>query len=178
MNVLCQFERVIFPRDASASTSGFMIAVYKPCGILRDAAGHILDRFKAVGYCLPTSNKIKYKMEGRWSKSPKHGIQFEVERYEEVISYIHSIQTNDAYTFYTRSFYVKNLTIQVRDRRLGEALQYIIPNKRSVLLLSYFGGYTDTEVANILGISPTSVARRKQSGLIRLRELMEAWFYE
>ena len=86
MNVLCQFERVIFPRDASASTSGFMIAVYKPCGILRDAAGHILDRFKAVGYCLPTSNKIKYKMEGRWSKSPKHGIQFEVERYEEVIA--------------------------------------------------------------------------------------------
>lgn len=83
--MLCQFERVIFPRDASASTSGFMIAVYKPCGILRDAAGHILDRFKAVGYCLPTSNKIKYKMEGRWSKSPKHGIQFEVERYEEVI---------------------------------------------------------------------------------------------
>lgn len=86
MNVLCQFERVIFPRDASASTSGFMIAVYKPCGILRDSAGQILDRFKAVGYCLPTSNKIKYKMEGRWSKSPKHGIQFEVERYEEVIA--------------------------------------------------------------------------------------------
>lgn len=95
-----------------------------------------------------------------------------------IVSYIHSIQTNDAYTFYTRTFYVKNLTIQVRDRRLGEALQYIIPNKRSVLLLSYFGGYTDTEVANILGISPTSVARRKQAGLIRLRELMEAWFYE
>ena len=63
-----------------------MIAVYKPCGTLRDAAGHILDRFKAVGYCLPTSDKVKYKMEGRWSKKQKHGIQFEVERYEEVIT--------------------------------------------------------------------------------------------
>lgn len=63
-----------------------MIAVYKPCGTLRDAAGHILDRFKAVGYCLPTSDKVKYKMEGRWSKNQKHGIQFEVERYEEVIT--------------------------------------------------------------------------------------------
>ena len=84
--MLCQFEKVIFPRDASASTSGFMIAVYKPCGTLRDAAGHILDRFKAVGYCLPTSDKVKYKMEGRWSKNQKHGIQFEVERYEEVIT--------------------------------------------------------------------------------------------
>lgn len=84
--MLCQFERVIFPRDAAASTSGFMIAVYKPCGTLRDAAGQILDRFKAVGYCLPTSNKVKYRMEGHWSKTQKHGIQFEVERYEEVIT--------------------------------------------------------------------------------------------
>lgn len=84
--MLCQFERVIFPRDAAASTTGFMIAMYKPCGTLRDAAGQILDRFKAVGYCLPTSNKVKYRMEGHWSKTQKHGIQFEVERYEEVIT--------------------------------------------------------------------------------------------
>ena len=84
--MLCQFERVIFPRDAAASTSGFMIAMYRPCGTLRDAAGQILDRFKAVGYCLPTSDKVKYRMEGHWSKTQKHGIQFEVERYEEVIT--------------------------------------------------------------------------------------------
>ena len=72
--MLCKFEKVIFPRDASASNSGFMIAIYKPCGTLRDAAGHILDSFKAVGYCLPTSNKVKYRLEGKWSKSQKHGI--------------------------------------------------------------------------------------------------------
>ena len=84
--MLCKFEKVIFPRDATASNSGFMIAIYKPCGTLRDAAGHILDSFKAVGYCLPTSNKVKYRLEGKWSKSQKHGIQFDVERYEEVIT--------------------------------------------------------------------------------------------
>ena len=63
-----------------------MIAIYKPCGTLRDAAGNVLDSFKAVGYCLPTSNKVKYRLEGKWSKSQKHGIQFDVERYEEVIT--------------------------------------------------------------------------------------------
>ena len=62
-----------------------MIAIYKPCGTLRDAAGNVLDSFKAVGYCLPTSDKVKYRLEGKWSKSQKHGIQFDVERYEEVI---------------------------------------------------------------------------------------------
>ena len=84
--MLCTFERVIFPRDATASSTGFMIAIYKPCGVLRDAAGNILTQFKAVGYCLPTSDKVQYNMTGKWSKSQKHGIQFEVERYEEVIT--------------------------------------------------------------------------------------------
>ena len=84
--MLCTFERVIFPRDATASSTGFMIAIYKPCGVLRDAAGNILTQFKAVGYCLPTSDKVRYNMTGKWSKSQKHGIQFEVERYEEVIA--------------------------------------------------------------------------------------------
>ena len=79
--MLCTFERVIFPRDAAASTTGFMIAIYRPCGVLKDAAGNILDQFKAVGYCLPTSDKVRYNMTGKWSKSQKHGIQFEVERY-------------------------------------------------------------------------------------------------
>ena len=77
--MLCQFEKVIFPREAAANFSGFMIAIYKPCGVLRDAAGNQLDQFKAVGYCLPTSDKVRYRMEGRW-------IQFAVERYEEVIT--------------------------------------------------------------------------------------------
>ena len=84
--MLCTFERVIFPRDAAASTTGFMIAIYRPCGVLKDAAGNILDQFKAVGYCLPTSDKVRYNMTGKWSKSQKHGIQFKVERYEEVIT--------------------------------------------------------------------------------------------
>ena len=70
-------------------------------------------------------------------------------------------------------WYNTYISIVVRDKNLGEALQYIIPQKRAVILLSYFAGYNDTEVANILGVSPTSIARRKKSALLRLRELLE-----
>lgn len=92
---------------------------------------------------------------------------------DPMIAYIHSIQTHDSYTLYSRTYYVKDQPIVVRDKNLGEALQYIIPQKRAVILLSYFAGYNDTEVANILGVSPTSIARRKKSALLRLRELLE-----
>lgn len=92
---------------------------------------------------------------------------------DPMIAYINSIQTHDTYTLYSRTYYVKEQPIVVRDKNLGEALQYIIPQKRAVILLSYFAGYNDTEVANILGVSPTSIARRKKSALLRLRELLE-----
>ena len=59
--MLCQFEKVIFPRDATASVNGFMIAVYKPCGSVRDAAGRMLDNFKAVGYG-ETIDALQYKV--------------------------------------------------------------------------------------------------------------------
>ena len=80
---------------------------------------------------------------------------------------------DDTYSTYHKVFYVKDIEITVTKEFVGEALQYIIPQKRAVILLSYFEGYNDTEVANILGVSPTSIARRKKSALMRLRELME-----
>ena len=101
----------------------------------------------------------------------KQKIEMDID--DPMIAYIHSIQTHDTYTLYSRTYYVKEQPIVVRDKNLGEALQYIIPQKRAVILLSYFVGYNDTEVANILGVSPTSIARRKKSALMRLRELLE-----
>lgn len=96
---------------------------------------------------------------------------------QTMIAYIHSIQTQDTYSPYTRTYYVKDLPIVVKDKQLGDALQFIVPCKRAVLLLSYFSGYNDSEIAQLLGISSTSVARRKRSGLIRLRELMEVRYH-
>lgn len=101
----------------------------------------------------------------------KQKIEMDID--DPMIAYIHSIQTHDTYTLYSRTYYVKEHPIVVRDKNLGEALQYIIPQKRAVILLSYFVGYNDSEVANILGVSPTSIARRKKSALMRLRELLE-----
>ena len=106
-------------------------------------------------------------------RKPKRKQKVEMDIDDPMIAYIHSIQTHDTYTLYSRTYYVKEQPIVVRDKNLGEALQYIIPQKRAVILLSYFAGYNDTEVANILGVSPTSIARRKKSALLRLRELLE-----
>lgn len=125
---------------------------------------HSFDAFckKAIRYASADAHRERKKQQ-----------RMEVDIDDPMVAYIDSIQTHDAYTLYSRVYYVKNQAICVRDRNLGEALQYIIPKKRDVILLSFFAGYNDSEVARIMKISPTSVARRKASGIARLRELLE-----
>ena len=68
--MLCQFEKLLYPRDAHAASAGsYMVAVYRPCEILRDSTGDILPNFKAVGYYLPVSDKLRYDFRGRWSRN-------------------------------------------------------------------------------------------------------------
>lgn len=84
--MLCQFKRLIYPRSIPAGNSSYMIAVYKPCEAIQDSLGNLLSEFKAVGYCLPTAENLRYNMKGHWSRSAKHGVQFEVDTYDEVIA--------------------------------------------------------------------------------------------
>ena len=59
-------------------------------------------------------------------------------------------QTEDTYVTYERVYRVKGIEVIVRDERIGEALQFILPNQRAVLLLSFFRDYCDMEIARLL----------------------------
>ena len=75
-------------------------------------------------------------------------------------------KTEDTYIVYSRSYKVKGIDITITDDRIGEAVQYIMPNQRAVLLLSFFKDYSDMDIARLLGISHKTVAYRKK-GLCR-----------
>ena len=91
-----------------------------------------------------------------------------------MIQEISSAVVEDEYHTYGRTFMVRGKSLVVRDEVMGECIQFIPPDKRAVLLLSYFGEYSDTEIARILGISNATVIYRKKDALRRLRKLMEA----
>lgn len=102
--MLCQFEKLLYPRTINATTVDYMIAVYRPLEIIRDSDGDMLSEFKAVGYCLPIAEKVRYRLNGHWAKHPRHGLQFEVEGYEEVISH-----TRDGIIGYLASGQIKGV---------------------------------------------------------------------
>lgn len=85
-----------------------------------------------------------------------------------------ALSTEDTYLPYRKTFYVGQHAIHICDEDLGEALQYIIPQRRDVLLLHYFLGYSDSRIAQLLRIPLATVSYRKKAALNRLRDLLEA----
>ena len=84
--MLCQFEKLIYPSNiAAVGINSYMIALYRPCEKILDTSGNRVTQVKAVGYCLPTADNLRYEIQGHWSNNPKQGVQYEVESYEEVI---------------------------------------------------------------------------------------------
>lgn len=103
--MLCQFSRLIYPQDVRAvAPDSYMVVVYNPCETLRDSDGNEVSQIKAVGYGLPVSDKLRYEMQGHWSKNSKHGLQFEVDTYDEVI-----IPTKEGIIAYLSSGQIKGI---------------------------------------------------------------------
>ncbi len=109
--MLCEFDRVIYPSNVSLDMASFMIVIYRPCESVKDGSGNLMTEIKATGYCLPTAANMRYEMHGHWSKNPKHGIQFEVEGYEEVI-----IPTREGIVAYLSSGQIKGIGPKMAER--------------------------------------------------------------
>jgi len=79
----------------------------------------------------------------------------------------------DTYRPYRKTYYVQGNPVHVHDQPLGEILQYLSPQRRDVILLSYFLDYSDVEIARLLRISSPTVNDRKAAALKKLKEMLE-----
>lgn len=68
------------------------------------------------------------------------------------------------------SFSINGITIPVHDPEMGQALSYLPPKLRNVLLLSYFLNMSDPQIAAQLRISKSAAQRRRTTALQRLKE--------
>ena len=93
---------------------------------------------------------------------------------ELLANYVKSLKTEDTYDLnkYEKMYYVNGVKVVVTNETVGEALKFIIPNKRAVLL-SFFMDYRDSEIARTLRITNSTVSYRKKQALKQLKVLLE-----
>lgn len=70
-------------------------------------------------------------------------------------------------------FFVRGNTFQVQDSRIGQALSYLLPRDREIILLYYFAEMNDDEIAAELRMSRATVQRRRTLAKLKLKELLE-----
>lgn len=84
----------------------------------------------------------------------------------------------DTYDSLATHFIVRGENVYVRDPDLSDALRFLPPKRREVILLSYFLGRTDNEIGRLLKIDPRAVGYRREAALKKLREFLEEIPYE
>ena len=173
--MLCQFERLVYPQNTNViDAASYMVALYRPCEKIKDSSGNTISQVKAVGYCLPVANNLRYDMQGHWSKNPKHGIQFEVESYNEVIipnkegiiSYLSSGQIKGVGSKIAERIYATfgNMALEVLDKEPEKLLSIsgINKNKLKKICDSYLANRGARDVVAFLtphGITPNRAVR-------------------
>lgn len=148
--MICQFDKLVYPHDIeNINQSSYIIAVYTPCEKVRDSSGNMVTQIKAVGYALPTSNKIRYDLKGQWCKNSKHGLQFEVETYEEVIT-----PTKEGIIAYLSSGQIKGIGPKLAER-----------------IYAAFG----TETLNVLDTSPEKLISISGISQSKLKKICDSY---
>ena len=149
--MLCEFTKLLYPREEKMIGAGsYMIALYRPCERVLDSNGHRLEQIKAVGYCLPIVSDLRYDMHGKWSRSAKHGMQYEVETYDEVVA-----PTRNAIVAYLASGQIKGIGKVIAERiyeAFGDTALDVLDKEPEKLL-------------TISGISETKLQKIKDSYL-------------
>lgn len=87
-------------------------------------------------------------------------------------SELESLSIKDTYDLYRKEYDVLGETVIVHDTDLGEALQYLQPQLRNIVLMRHFLDMSNTEIANKLNISNSTVAYRLEVALKQLKEQM------
>lgn len=72
-----------------------------------------------------------------------------------------------------RIFRVQDANIPVYNEKLGQAISYLMPRDREIILLYFFVGEKTEAIAHMMNIDPTTVRRHRKTAIRKLRDFLE-----
>lgn len=81
--------------------------------------------------------------------------------------------TMDQYKVENHQFRVLDYDVEVKDSLIAEALQILTEKKRNVILMSYFMGMSDAEIAREMSLVRSTIHEHRKRSLEMLKNIME-----
>ena len=88
------------------------------------------------------------------------------------------VSTTDRYPCMLYHFQVREWLIEVQSEPLGNAIERLTPYRREIILLSYFLGFKNKEIAALYGCNPKNVSYHKMRAVRQIRAEMEVRRHE
>ena len=136
----------------------------------------IFNEITFEAYCKTTIDRAILK--GRKAKAQRAAWEFSLSDLTDTLMYRLSADDQPVEDAVQRSmqrpavFRVRDVEIIVHDPDLGQALSFVPPQKRDVLLLYYFADMSDAEIGRKLGVSKSAVQRRRVSAMEILKNFL------
>ena len=86
---------------------------------------------------------------------------------------LNGLYSYDTYSSDYDVFTVLDFDIIIRDAALAKALSALSDKKRNIILLSFYAGYTDREIGEILSLMRATVQYNRKSGIKFLRQYIK-----
>ena len=83
------------------------------------------------------------------------------------------LSVTDTYNVEGMTFSINDETVTIENMLLGQAIASLPPMRREVILLSYFLGKNDPQIAKQLNLTPNAIRYRRQTTLQRLKKILE-----
>ena len=84
----------------------------------------------------------------------------------------------DEYDLGNQQFSVLGFDIAIKNDLLAEALRLLPEQRRDIILLYYFLGLNDREIAELLNVLHRTISYKRTSSLKKLRKIMEGFIDE
>ncbi|MGM0166485.1 hypothetical protein IGI39_001445 [Enterococcus sp. AZ135] len=93
-------------------------------------------------------------------------------------SVISSFQVTDTSVENSEIFVAFGMELLVSNLVLAEAINQLSEARRKIILLYYFAGFNDREIADVIGMSIGAIWYQRKKAEEELKELMEEQYYE
>ena len=104
--------------------------------------------------------------------------EHEIELSQLISNELAQISACDQYDLESMSFSVDGNTIIIHDMLLGQAIASLPPQQREIILLAYFLGKSDPQIASFQLLREDAIFKRRHATLRRLKKLLEDLTYE